>query len=90
MLNHLQAARKKEFLFSHFSEADSGGTSMEQAGREWLWVTGLASGGREAGVGAVRLQAGHGAKQTENCRSKRTLGSESGCVFAVLRIGFCT
>lgn len=63
---------------------------MEQAGRERLWVTGLASGGREAGGGVVRLQAGHGAKQTENCRRKRTLGSESCCVFPVLRIGFCT
>ena len=91
MLNHVQAARKKEFLFSQFSlEADLGGTSTEQACRERLWVTGFALGGREAGVEVVRLQAGHRAKQTENCRSKWTLGSESCCVFTILRISSCT
>lgn len=64
--------------------------TQEEPRRELLWVTGFALGGREAGLGVVRLQAEHGAKQTENCRSKRTLGSESCCVFAILRISSCT
>lgn len=47
---------KKEFLLSRFSlEADAQGTSTEQ---ERLWVTGLALGGREGGVGVVSCKLG--------------------------------
>lgn len=89
--NHIESARKKEFLFSRCSsEADSGGSGTERARRKWLQVTGFALGGREAGVGMVRLQAGHGAKQTENCRGKWTLGSESFCLFTTLKISSWT
>lgn len=80
--------QEKKSLCCHISQDEPARSRAAESGCGWHRKE-LCVAGKNKRHRMVRLPAGRGAQQTKNCRSKMTLGSESGFVFSDLRMGSC-